>query len=280
MGMNMGNGMNMNNMGMNMMNKMNQMNMNNMGMNMGNGMNTTNQMNMNNMGMNMGNGMNMNNMGMNMMNKMNMNNMKMNMGNGMNMNNMGMNMMNKMNQMNMNNMGMNMMNKMNMNNMGMNMMNKMNMNNMGMNMMNQMNMGPNPFMWGNMNMLMTKEQIKKKKQELMLNGYLFGKMMANQKKMKPGQKNIPKPNISNNQTHNQHNMDSSGKISILFDRGGVQTKVHIKRNAMVAELIDAYFKKSGTTNGNFNYKGTILQPSDCSELSEVGLKNGDKIIVY
>ncbi len=34
------------------------------------------------------------------------------------------------------------------------------------------------------------------------------------------------------------------------------------RNVMVAQLLDAYFKKSDTTNGNFNYKGNILQPSD------------------
>ena len=57
-------------------------------------------------------------------------------------------------------------------------------------------------------------------------------------------------------------MEYSSKISILFDILGVQIKVHIKKNAMVAQLLDAYFKKSGTTNGNFNYKGNILQPSD------------------
>ncbi len=84
------------------------------------------------------------------------------------------------------------MSQMNLNNMGMNMGNGMNQMNMdiGNNQMimevNENNMQINSFMWRNMNMYMTKEQIKKKKQELIHKGFLFGKMMTNQKKMKPG----------------------------------------------------------------------------------------------
>jgi len=42
---------------------------------------------------------------------------------------------------------------------------------------------------------------------------------------------------------------------------------------MVAILIDEFFKKSGTKNGNFMFNGNTLSPSDSNTLAEAGLRN-------
>ena len=80
-------------------------------------------------------------------------------------------------------------------------------------------------------------------------------------------KNKPKNNTSNNQ-NNTTEITGNKKITIEFKKGG--TIITMKSDVMVAELIDEYFKKSGTTNGTFNFKGNYLQPDDCSSLNEAG----------
>ena len=48
---------------------------------------------------------------------------------------------------------------------------------------------------------------------------------------------------------------------------------------MVAELIDDYFHKTNTNNGNFTFQGNTLSPMDTQSLAEVGLQNGSEIRV-
>ena len=48
---------------------------------------------------------------------------------------------------------------------------------------------------------------------------------------------------------------------------------------MVAELLNEYFTKSGTTNGTFKFNGNTLSPMDTSSLADAGLNNGSEIIV-
>ena len=114
----------------------------------------------------------------------------------------------------------------------------------------------------------------------MIEGYKMGKMMAQLMKKQKEQQNKNKPqnnssNIQNNTTGNIGNK----KITIDFNKGGTITKIKMNSDAMVAELINEYFQKSGTTNGTFNFNGNYLQPDDCTPLNEAGLKNGDQIIV-
>ena len=266
---------NKNNMGMmGNMNNMNPMmnNKNNMGM-MGN---------MNNMGM-MGNMNNMNNMNPMMMNNMNnmgmmgnMNNMGM-MGNMNNMNPMMMNNMNNMNWMNMNNMGGMGMNPLMMGGAGMNMgMNPM-MGGMGNN-MNMMGMGMNPMMGGmgmNMKQNMTPEQLKQWKQQQRYQGYLMGKLMAEQKKKNAQGSN---PTASSSTTNTAPANETSGEISITFKKGGNTKTIKMNSSAMIAELLMDYYEKTNN-QGTFKFKGAVLDPNDCTTLADKGMKNGDEIIV-
>ena len=48
---------------------------------------------------------------------------------------------------------------------------------------------------------------------------------------------------------------------------------------MVAELINEYFVRTNTENGNFKFNNRNLSYSDISLLYEVGLKDNSEIIV-
>ena len=93
----------------------------------------------------------------------------------------------------------------------------------------------------------------------MIEGYKMGKMMAQlMKKQKEQQnKNKPKNKSSNNQNNTNENTGNK-KITIEFKKGGTITKIKMNSDAMVAELINEYFQKSGTTNGTFTFKGNYL----------------------
>ena len=53
----------------------------------------------------------------------------------------------------------------------------------------------------------------------------------------------------------------------------------MKNDNMVAELLNEYFIKTNTKNGNFNFNGYTLFPNDIATLFESGLKNNSEIIV-
>ena len=110
------------------------------------------------------------------------------------------------------------------------------------------------------------------KRKLRIQGYLEGKRLAlERKKQLDAQK--PKINIP------QNNQPLKGNITVKFNKGGNITRITIDVEKMVAELLDEYFRKTGTQNGNFNFQGNALTINDASSLSEAGLKNGSEIIV-
>ena len=110
------------------------------------------------------------------------------------------------------------------------------------------------------------------KRKLRIQGYLEGKRLAlERKKQLDAQK--PKINIP------QNNQPLKGNITVKFNKGGNITRITMDVEKMVAELLDEYFRKTGTQNGNFNFQGNALTINDASSLSEAGLKNGSVIIV-
>jgi hypothetical protein len=110
------------------------------------------------------------------------------------------------------------------------------------------------------------------KRKLRIQGYLEGKRLALERKKKlEAQK--PKINIP------QNNQPLKGNITVKFKKGGNITRITMDVEKMVAELLDEYFRKTGTQNGNFNFQGNALTINDASSLSEAGLKNGSEIIV-
>ena len=110
------------------------------------------------------------------------------------------------------------------------------------------------------------------KRKLRIQGYLEGKRLAlERKKQLEAQK--PKINIP------QNNQPLKGNITVKFNKGGNITRITMDVEKMVAELLDEYFRKTGTQNGNFNFQGNALTINDASSLSEAGLKNGSVIIV-
>ena len=185
-------------------------------------------------------------------------------GNGMNMGQMG--------QMGM--MGMNPQmggNGMNMGQMGMNpQMGQMGM--MGMNpQMGQMGMMPGmmgmmPGMMGMQKQPLTEEQ----KKQIKMQGYLMGKKMAEERKKNQQKKQKPAPATP---------APATGEITVKFKKGGSVTDVKLDVKSMVAELLNEYFTKSGTTNGTFKFNGNTLSPMDTSTLADVGLNNNSEIIV-
>ena len=152
--------------------------------------------------------------------------------------------------------------------------------------MNPMMMpGMNPMMMPGMNPMMmpgimpgvqktplTEQQ----KQQLRMQGYLMGKKMALEKKKTLEAQN-PKPTV--NSSNINQSEPASGNITIHFKKGGNITKIKRNAESMVAELIDDYFHKTNTTDGNFNFQGTVLTPLDTQSLAEAGLRNGSEIIV-
>ena len=175
-----------------------------------------------------------------------------------------------------------------MNQMNQNGMNQIGMNQMGMNPMNPM-MGMNPMMMGinpmmGMGMsptamgggMMTKKQKEEYKKFLRYQGYLAGKKMAEEKKRRE-KGNNPTTNAEMPEVNNTP-VNINSEITIKFIKAGNTTKIKMKANCMIAELLNKYSVKTGNT-GNFNYKGSNLNINDCSTLFEKGMKNGDQITV-
>ena len=80
------------------------------------------------------------------------------------------------------------------------------------------------------------------------------------------------------QKQNQFNMNEKTEITIKFNKLGSITEMKMKAGTMIAELIAEYCEKT-KDEGPFKYKGTILNPDDCSLLLDYGMQNGDEIIV-
>jgi hypothetical protein len=132
-------------------------------------------------------------------------------------------------------------------------------------MMQMMNPGMMPFK-------IKRQLTEDEKRKLRIQGYLEGKRLAlERKKQLEAQK--PKINIP------QNNQPLKGNITVKFNKGGNITRITMDVEKMVAELLDEYFRKTGTQNGNFNFQGNALTINDASSLSEAGLKNGSVIIV-
>ena len=70
-----------------------------------------------------------------------------------------------------------------------------------------------------------------------------------------------------------------GKITVKFNKKGKIVKIKMDAENMVAELINEYFIKTGTSTGLFIFNGEILSPCDTFSLAEVGLKNNSEIFV-
>ena len=132
-----------------------------------------------------------------------------------------------------------------------------------------MNPGMMPFMQIRKPPL-TEEQ----KKNLRYMGYMMGKKMALERK-----KTTEAQNPKNNLNYSCPAPVAKGNITIKFKRGGVVTSIKMNAESMVAELLDAYFHKTGTNNGTFNFNGNILTPNNPSSLNEAGLRNGSEIIV-
>ena len=66
---------------------------------------------------------------------------------------------------------------------------------------------------------------------------------------------------------------AKGELNIKFNKRGQIINIKIDADEMVAILIDEFFKKSGTKNGNFMFNGNTLSPSDSNTLAEAGLRN-------
>jgi hypothetical protein len=257
-----------------------------------------NQMNMYNMYINMYmNQMKMMNPGLinntNQINKMNqINMMNPNFINNMNqINMMNPNFMTNMNQINMMNPNfINSMNQINMIN-NQNLMTNCNPYMQQMNMMNIANYNKiNQMQIGNMPM--TKEEQEKFKREQRIQGYLLGKeyaRMLKEQEQKGKEKSEKPQNDSSNNNKNSTTKDTkdasdaekteNNKITIKFNKGGTITEIEIGSDAGVFELINEYFTKSNTQSGTFKFKENNLLPTDISELNEIGLKNGDEIMV-
>ena len=113
------------------------------------------------------------------------------------------------------------------------------------------------------------------KRNLRYMGYVMGKKMAQERK-KTMEAQTPKNNIN----INYQPQIAKGNITIKFKKGGVVvTSIKMDAESMVAELIDYYFRKTGTNGGTFNFQGNILSPNNAQTLSETGLRNGSEIVV-
>ena len=103
----------------------------------------------------------------------------------------------------------------------------------------------------------------------------MGKQMALQKKK---QKEANNKKEAKDKKQNEKGNEES-KITIKFKKGGTKTDIQIKPSAAVFELIDEYCQKTNTTSGTFKFGTQTLDPMDCRALTEVGMKEGDEIII-
>ena len=81
----------------------------------------------------------------------------------------------------------------------------------------------------------------------------------------------------NNDINNYHSEHRD--INIKFNKNGEITYIKMSEDNMVAELINEYFVRTNTENGNFKFNNRNLSYSDISFLYEVGLKDNSEIIV-
>ena len=133
--------------------------------------------------------------------------------------------------------------------------------------------GMNPFFNPMQKLPLTEEQ----KRYLRYIGYLEGKKRA-QEELKKRQAQTPKVNIPANNSPQQRS-NANEVITIIFRKGGNITKIKMKADKMVAELIDEYFHKTNTKNGKFNFNGNIFTPTTPFTLTEAGLTNNSEIFV-
>ena len=68
-------------------------------------------------------------------------------------------------------------------------------------------------------------------------------------------------------------------ITVKFNKKGKIIDINMKNDNKVGELLNEYFIKTNTKNGNFNFNGYTLFPNDIATLFESGLKNNSEIIV-
>ena len=120
---------------------------------------------------------------------------------------------------------------------------------------------------------LTEEQ----KRKIRYQGYLEGKKRALEKKKTLEAQN-PKVNMSNN-NQSQQPQPTNGEITVRFKKGSTITKIKMKADSMVAELIDAYFHKTKTKNGNFKFQGNTFTPTTPFTLTEAGLTDNSEIVV-
>ena len=141
-------------------------------------------------------------------------------------------------------------------------------------MMNQMM----PMVNGGNMKIMTKKEKEEWKRQQRYKGYLMGKFLAQMKKNKEQRLN-PQPQAQGVENEVNPATDPNNKeITIKFKKGGQKTKVKMKGECMIAELLNKYSLKTNNT-GPFKYKGEVLDINDCSSLIEKGMKDGDEIIV-
>ena len=139
-------------------------------------------------------------------------------------------------------------------------------NNMGQMPMNQIGMIP-----GIMSML--KPLTEQQKKELRKKCFTHVRYIPNLAKIEKAAANIaPAPIVQESPI--------TGELEIKFNKNGNITIVKIDADDMVAELLNEYFVKTGTTTGNFKFNGNILSPSDITSLADKGLRNNSEIIVY
>ena len=81
----------------------------------------------------------------------------------------------------------------------------------------------------------------------------------------------------NNGINNYHSENK--EINIKLNKNGKIKYIKMRDHDMVAELINEYFVRTNTENGNFKFNNRNLSPVDTSLLWEIGLRDNSEIIV-
>ena len=105
---------------------------------------------------------------------------------------------------------------------------------------------------------------------------MFAQQMIQQQQMMAAQAAAQQAQM-NNGINNYHSENI--EINIKFNKNGKITYIKMRDDEMVAELINEYFVRTNTENGNFKFNNRNLSYSDISLLYEVGLKDNSEIIV-
>ena len=121
--------------------------------------------------------------------------------------------------------------------------------------------------------MMNQQQQNQYKQWVKLIGYKVGKLVALKNKKDQG------ITTTSSQTNNTPATPTNGEITVKFKKGNDIKSIKMKADEMVADLINEYFVKSGTTTGKFNFNGTELSPMNCEDLASAGLTDGSTITV-